>query len=46
MIGPELAKVIVDRYLQSTFDGGNSTAKIERIAAYEGRGDVSKDEVK
>jgi len=43
VIGPELAKVIVDRYLQSTFDGGNSAAKIERIAAYESRTDSPKD---
>lgn len=43
VIGPELAKVIVDRYLQSTFDGGNSAAKIERISAYENRTDLSKD---
>ncbi|MFT3849084.1 MAG: ribose 5-phosphate isomerase B [Propionivibrio sp.] len=35
VIGPELAKVIVDRYLQSTFDGGSSAAKVERIAEYE-----------
>ena len=35
VIGPELAKVIVDRYLQSTFDGGSSAAKVDRIAAYE-----------
>ena len=35
VIGPELAKAIVDHYLKSTFDGGNSAAKVDRIAAYE-----------
>lgn len=38
VIGPELAKAIVDRYLQSTFDGGSSTAKVERITEYEKTG--------
>ncbi len=41
VIGPELAKVIVDHFLQSSFDGGNSSAKIERITAYEGRNNSS-----
>lgn len=35
VVGPELAKAIVDRYLQSTFDGGSSEKKIALIAAYE-----------
>ena len=35
VIGPELAKMIVDRFLGSRFDGGNSAAKVERIATYE-----------
>ena len=35
VIGPELAKAIVDHYLKSAFDGGNSAAKVDRIAAYE-----------
>jgi ribose 5-phosphate isomerase B len=43
VIGPELAKAVVDRYLQSTFDGGASAAKIERIAEYESRSDPSED---
>ena len=35
VIGSELAKAIVDRYLQSSFDGGNSSAKVDRIVEYE-----------
>lgn len=35
VIGPELAKTIVDHFLSSDFDGGNSAAKIARIAEYE-----------
>lgn len=35
VIGTELAKVIVDHYLKSTFDGGSSAAKVDRIADYE-----------
>ena len=35
VIGTELAKTIVDHYLTSSFDGGNSAAKIARIAEYE-----------
>jgi ribose 5-phosphate isomerase B len=35
VIGPELAKMVVDRFLQSTFDGGSSAAKVDRIMAYE-----------
>jgi ribose 5-phosphate isomerase B len=35
VIGPELAKVVVDRFLQSTYDGGNSAPKVDRIAQYE-----------
>lgn len=37
VIGVELAKMVVDHYLKSHFDGGNSASKIERIAAYEAR---------
>ena len=33
-----VAKAIVDHYLKSTFDGGNSAAKVDRIAAYENKG--------
>ena len=43
VIGTELAKTIVDHYVTSDFDGGNSAAKIERIAAYENRTDLTKD---
>ncbi len=35
VVGPELAKAIVDTWLGARFDGGRSTAKIERITAYE-----------
>ena len=35
VIGTELAKTIVDHYLASSFDGGNSATKIARIAEYE-----------
>ena len=35
VVGPELAKAIVDAYLRSSFDGGRSLPKVERIAAYE-----------
>lgn len=35
VIGTELAKVIVDHYLKSTFDGGSSAVKVDRIADYE-----------
>ena len=35
VVGSELAKTIVDHYLSSEFDGGNSAAKIARIAEYE-----------
>ena len=35
VIGPELAKTIVDAWLKSEFEGGGSTRKVERIAEYE-----------
>ena len=35
VVAGELAKTIVDHYLKSEFDGGNSAAKIARIAEYE-----------
>ena len=35
VVGPELAKAIVDAWLKSSFDGGRSQPKIDRIAAYE-----------
>ena len=38
VIGPELAKKIVDTWLSSTFDGGGSQPKVVRIAAYEKEG--------
>jgi ribose 5-phosphate isomerase B len=37
VIGPELAKVIVDTWLRSTFDGGRSTPKVDRINEYDAR---------
>ena len=37
VVGPELAKVIVDTWLRSTFDGGRSTPKVDRIKDYEAR---------
>jgi ribose 5-phosphate isomerase B len=35
VIGTELAKTVVDAWLRSEFQGGGSTAKVERIIAYE-----------
>jgi ribose 5-phosphate isomerase B len=35
VIGPELAKTIVDAWLKSEFEGGGSTAKVERMVAYD-----------
>lgn len=35
VIGSELAKAIVDIWLDSEFDGGGSTAKVEKISYYE-----------
>jgi ribose 5-phosphate isomerase B len=35
VIGPELAKTIVDAWLKSEFEGGGSTRKVERIREYE-----------
>jgi ribose 5-phosphate isomerase B len=35
VIGPELAKTIVRTWLASEFEGGGSTAKVERIRDYE-----------
>jgi ribose 5-phosphate isomerase B len=37
VVGSELAKSIVDTFLASEFQGGRSTAKVARIAAYEAR---------
>lgn len=37
VVGPELAKAIVDRYLGARFEGGPSSVKLAVIAAYEGR---------
>jgi ribose 5-phosphate isomerase B len=36
VVGPELAKAIVDSWLNSTFDGGRSQPKVDLIHAYEG----------
>ncbi|HFG7810456.1 TPA: ribose 5-phosphate isomerase B [Salmonella enterica subsp. enterica serovar Java] len=35
VIGPELAKSIVDAWLSSEFEGGRSSPKVKRIAWYE-----------
>ena len=35
VVGVELAKMIVDSWLASHFEGGRSTVKVERIAQYE-----------
>ena len=35
VIGTELAKSVVDAWMQSEFEGGRSAPKIERIEAYE-----------
>ncbi|WP_114194360.1 ribose 5-phosphate isomerase B [Edaphovirga cremea] len=35
VIGTELAKVLVDAWLDSEFDGGGSAEKVERISHYE-----------
>lgn len=35
IIGPELAKLLVDTWLDSEFQGGGSTEKVERISHYE-----------
>ena len=35
VIGPELAKTIVDAWLKSEFEGGGSTRKVERMAEYD-----------
>ena len=35
VIGVELAKAIVDRFLGSTFDGGRSALKVDAITGYE-----------
>lgn len=35
VIGGELAKTLIDAWLDSEFDGGGSTAKVERISYYE-----------
>lgn len=39
VLGPELAKAILDTWLDSEFEGGRSAPKVDRIAAFEeGRG--------
>jgi ribose 5-phosphate isomerase B len=35
VIGPELAKAIVDTFLRSTFDGGRSQPKVDRINEFD-----------
>jgi ribose 5-phosphate isomerase B len=41
VIGPELAKAIVDRFLESSFSGGNSLKKVDAITEYERQRAVS-----
>lgn len=41
VVGAELAKAIVDRYLSFDFDGGGSSPKLALITAYENRKDRS-----
>lgn len=41
VVGPELAKAIVDTFLAARFQGARSADKIARIASYEHRGVVS-----
>jgi ribose 5-phosphate isomerase B len=35
VIGPELAKTIVDAWLRSEFEGGGSTPKVQRMVEYD-----------
>ena len=37
VVGPELAKVIVDTWLKANFDGGRSQPKVDRINDYDAR---------
>jgi ribose 5-phosphate isomerase B len=37
VVGPELAKAIVDKFLESTFDGGKSQPKVDLISQYESK---------
>jgi len=37
VVGPELAKVIVDTWLKANFDGGRSKPKVDRINEYDAR---------
>ena len=37
VVGPELAKSIIKTFLESEFQGGNSTQKVAKIASYEGQ---------
>lgn len=37
VVGPELAKSIIKMFLESEFQGGNSTQKVAKIASYEGQ---------
>jgi ribose 5-phosphate isomerase B len=43
VIGPELAKTIVDVWLDSEFEGGNSARKVGKIAAYDAHRERSPD---
>ncbi|WP_348520923.1 RpiB/LacA/LacB family sugar-phosphate isomerase [Alicyclobacillus fastidiosus] len=35
VVGPELAKIIVERFLESDFSGGNSARKVGKITSFE-----------
>jgi ribose 5-phosphate isomerase B len=37
VVGPELAKAIVDAWVNSSFDGGRSQPKVDLISAYEAK---------
>lgn len=37
VVGPELAKAIIDTWMRSTFDGGRSVPKVQRITDYEAK---------
>ncbi len=44
VIAPELAKTIVDVWMASEFEGGNSARKVDKIAAFDAQRDRSADD--
>jgi ribose 5-phosphate isomerase B len=44
VVGPELAKAIVDSWLAARFDGGRSAVKVDLIKEYEGRHPLAADD--